>query len=105
MPEPARGQVGNREVAVNQVIIKFQKIMECVVVGHPNLVTISLVTMFKLTSPAWTSSLNSIFNCPSGNSTLMSNKNLKCAQFFFPSPNLLHHSLIYLLMAAPYPFS
>ena len=96
-----RGQVGNWVVVVNQVIIKFPKIMESVVVGHPNFVTISLVTMIKLTSTSWTSSLNSIFSCFSGNSTLMSNKNLKCAQFFPPSPNLLHHSLIYLLMAAP----
>ena len=52
MTEPLRGQVGNWVVVVNQVIIKFPKIMECVVVGHPNFVTISLVTMFKLTSPA-----------------------------------------------------
>ena len=77
-----RGQVGNWVVVVNQVIIKFPKIMESVVVGHPNFVTISLVTMFKLTSTSWTSSLNSTFSCFSGNSTLMSNKNLKCAQFF-----------------------
>ena len=49
MTEHARGQVGNQVVVANQVIIKFQKIMGCVVVGHPNLVTISLVTMFKLT--------------------------------------------------------
>ena len=49
MTEPARGQVGNQVVVANQVIIKFQKIMGCVVVGHPNLVTISSVTMFKLT--------------------------------------------------------